>query len=214
VAEAVPSETQPTSLIHTDEYNAALGRFVSAFAGVEGMVFALLTDMVGVSYEVGQAVFSGVRIDAAMDHIRRLCHLRHPDLEKPALEEIAPAPVAECLPRIAPINKVRNSILHYGVLVDQQGLPYTVNVRAPLPGKPRVPEPVPLPMLDDMTADLRKIETTLLAHLLLGKLPDEMLEGAYGEALRSAWCYTPRPPNSPDRKGFGSPQGRKRRPPA
>jgi hypothetical protein len=207
------SETQTAPITRTPEYYAALGRFVSAFAGVEGMVFALLTEMAGVSYEVGQAVFSGVRAEVGVDHIKRLAHLQHPELNQPALEELMSPDVAACLPRIGPISKVRNSILHYGVLVGQQGLPYTVNVRAPIPGKPGIPEPVSLTMLDDMAADLKKIETTLLAHLITGKVPDQMMEDAYGEVLRSAWRYTPQPPKSPDRKNPGNPPGRKRQPP-
>jgi|SRR5258708_40107634 len=54
----------------TDAYHLALGRFVSAFSDIEASMQATLWHFAGVSTPTAQAVFSGTRIEGAMQFIK------------------------------------------------------------------------------------------------------------------------------------------------
>jgi hypothetical protein len=56
----------------TDAYHLALGRFVSAFSDIEASMQATLWHFAGVSTPTAQAVFSGTRIEGAMQFINRI----------------------------------------------------------------------------------------------------------------------------------------------
>lgn len=56
----------------TDAYNLALGRFISVFSQVETELQGYLWKFAGVPAPTAQAIFSGVRVDAAIQLINRI----------------------------------------------------------------------------------------------------------------------------------------------
>jgi hypothetical protein len=91
-------------------YLRVLGNFVEAFAQLEAMMFQSLRFYAGVETPTARALFSGTRVDAAMQNIRRIWEV-HP---------IAPgrkADMENLFQQIKLIADLRNKIIHYGTIV-------------------------------------------------------------------------------------------------
>jgi hypothetical protein len=91
----------------TDAYNLALGRFVSIFSMVECCLQTYLWHFAGISKPTAQAVFSGIRVDGAMQLINRIADAHN--WHDPAKERIK-----YVFSQLGMINRLRNDILHYG----------------------------------------------------------------------------------------------------
>ena len=55
------------------DYHRALGQFIEAFAGCEGIIFSVLTFYAGVSIPVAKALFARTRMDGAIEGPRLCC---------------------------------------------------------------------------------------------------------------------------------------------
>jgi lipopolysaccharide biosynthesis glycosyltransferase len=91
----------------TDAYHLALGRFVSAFSDIEASMQATLWHFAGVSTPTAQAVFSGTRIEGAMQFINRIADAQR--WKKSKRNQIQ-----HIFTQLGHLNKLRNEILHYG----------------------------------------------------------------------------------------------------
>jgi len=87
-------------------YWEALGLFVHAFAETECILGILLRKRAEVPEHVGNAIFSGARIDTAMSYIRRI------EEAKTNVRDIGSA-LSDAFIQLKIINDVRNDILHY-----------------------------------------------------------------------------------------------------
>ena len=88
-----------------DEYWYSLGRFVHAFAIAEDVVSNILWIESNTTARMSRALFSGTRMRAAIDLIKRIHEEQGRTLD-PLL--------ARAFPKLAEINTVRDKILHHG----------------------------------------------------------------------------------------------------
>lgn len=143
-------------------------------------------------------VFAGTRIDQGSKYIKQLAEATGAPPDKRAdLEDI--------LQQTGIITGVRNDILHYGATSVAEGRAVVSNA---LKAKGEPTEfPVSPTVLDNMTADLRKIAT----HLNYKHLGRPMPRGALGQGLiwrafESPWQYKhPSPPKTPPKKDEARP---------
>jgi hypothetical protein len=169
-------------------YWLALGRFVDAFSRVESLAMAVFWRLTGLDIPTARALFSGVRLDAAKDNIRRL-------LEVQQAPKMLRDEVSAVFAQLTAINAARNDLLHYGPQDDGQGGMLATN-RLVAHDQERAREGViSAEVLDTMSEDLAKIELHLLAHLWSGLVPSEDLETIQSEARRRAWRYKPAAPS-------------------
>lgn len=171
------------------KYYEALGKFVTEFAEVEGMLFATLVNMADISFDFGQAVFSGMRAKNAADAISKLRNIRQTNPERYSETGLMSEDVEECLRKIGAINNVRNGILHYGVSIDSGGKMIARTSHVPPANKQDRYLEVSIETLDNMTSDLRKIARTLLYYGMSTDDSRSAMLGFCEEAMRSAWRH-------------------------
>jgi hypothetical protein len=156
-------------------YYEALGRFVDMFANVESAMAFTLWHYAKTPRHIARAVFSGVRIDAAIDLINRLIAVTDvsADLQKD---------LNYVFPQLKIINKARNDIYHYGA----SG---TTRLKALTEDRVRT-FPVSSSILNDMSADLNKI----ILHLYTGHMGlHPLLPTARLAILQDPWRHKPQP---------------------
>jgi len=88
-------------------YMFALGNFISMFSALEAKLQAALWKFAGVTPPGAQAVFSGVRVNGAMQFINRLADAQNWD--KARKDELQ-----FMFAQLGIINRLRNDLLHYG----------------------------------------------------------------------------------------------------
>jgi len=160
-------------------YYEALGRFVDAFADVETAITLVLWHYAATPHEIARAVFSGVRVDAAIQFIRRLSNV----IEIPRWDELDGV-----LAQLATINSVRNDLLHYGAKGSADGTLTVTNWFRALTTDRVKSYPISPQILLDMTADLQKI----ILHLQTGHTGRHwLLPTAKMMILREPWRYKP-----------------------
>ena len=189
------------------DYFYLLGYFVSVFAIAEGKVARLLWALAGVEPPVAQAVFSGVRMDAAIGQITRI-------LDATEVTGAEREVLSASLRQLAAINRMRNDILHYGTHDD--GDEYVIDKFVTIHVAERASEiRISLDTLGRMTTDLLVIIGVLLKWWMATGHPS-------GRATHPAlalddvphtWLYTPPQPTSPPDKSQRSP-ARRQRPPS
>jgi hypothetical protein len=168
------------SIEEEDRYLLALGRFISAFSQAEGAVQLAFWELAGVSSPIAQAVFSGVRVDAASSFIARIAAAKRWKAERTDKFQCT-------LLHLSEINRLRNDILHYGTsrrLAKDEWL-VTNKTFAHIPKKVRNLRVSPA-LLDAATADLRIITMQII---LLGcgkrmRAPPSMLAWARSQPWR------------------------------
>jgi hypothetical protein len=171
------------SVVQEPGYFEALGRFVNEFAGVESALLFALKTYAKVSWPVARAIFSGTRVDTAMDFIKRICEAFDPGQER--REELD-----NVFKQLRTINEIRNSLLHYGSATLSDRGRITSNVRiAHVPTRIRE-HPVPLDIINAMTTDLQKISYHLTLQCLR---PDASFAERAAEIpeIAGAWRYKP-----------------------
>jgi len=174
------------------KYFTELGRFVTVFAGVEGMVFVHLAELVGLSLKEATAVTSGAKVDACMSFIKRVHEARSVDV---------PKQIDAAMQQLSLINKLRNDILHQGT---QSGFTVTNELRA-LP-KRVIAYTVSADLLIQATHDLVKIMFLMSGAIKNVSSPSPAEMGRIKSVLESPWLFKPPPPNDPKLRLF-SPDG-------
>ncbi len=165
-----------------EAYPLALGKFVQKFSEVEGFIQLMVRTLAGINNEVGIAVFSGVRPDAARDIIGRILTAR----KMPESSYLKRG-----FDRFGVITRARNDILHYGAKYDMLEAEWNVsNEGYALPGKERKllvgPE-----ILDSMREDLLIVLACFQYYIFdLGNMENEHLEMFKTLADRK-WHYNP-----------------------
>lgn len=99
--------SKPKSRYTRENYWRALGEFIDRFAIVEVAIHLLLQERTKTHLEIARAVYSGVRMQAAMGLLNRLSQvLPLPEDRQHDQEHI--------FAQLGIITRVRNLILHYG----------------------------------------------------------------------------------------------------
>jgi hypothetical protein len=94
------------SVVQEPAYFEALGRLVNEFAAVESALLFALKTYAKVSWPVARAIFSGARVETAMDFVKRICDACDPGEERrKELDDV--------FKQLRAINEMRNSLLHY-----------------------------------------------------------------------------------------------------
>lgn len=164
----------------SDEYHLALGRFVHAFSEIENAVQILLSHKAGVSNEKAKAIFSGVTIKTAVEHIQRLFEVDGQEV---------PTYLKGALSHLGVIISVRNDILHFGANLDVETLElYVTNERSSIPRK-ITKTLVSAKYLDDMRADLFGITSAILHVILADHGAGDNVLSVYLKDASSPWRY-------------------------
>lgn len=162
-------------------YWSALGIFVHAFSQTERMLSILLTKRASVSEYVSNAVFSGVRIDSAMDYIRRIAEA------KTHVRDIGKT-LEGAFVQLKVITKVRNDILHFGTMEDfDRGIVWVSNEGSALTPKHVRAYVMSVENLRQMTDDLLKIQFIILCELA------PTFAEQVPQTLARAWQYKSQP---------------------
>jgi hypothetical protein len=178
-----------------------LGNFVEAFANLEAMMFQSLRFYARLDIDTARALFSGTRVDGAMQYVRRIWEVR----------PIAPGrkvDMENVFGQIKLINDLRNKIIHYGTFVtSDKGRITSTIARALTPD--RVEEHRATKKdLAAMVDDIRLINTALMWDFV--PLPTGTVATLTQQTpiLLQPWRYKPEP-RAARRKAA---QGKKQRP--
>lgn len=167
----------------TNDYYAALGRFVDAFARVETTLLRVLWTFAQLKSPYAQAVLSGVRIEGAMGLINRIADAeswkpeRRQDWQK-------------IFTQIGIINKLRNDIFHHGTAWFGQVWVVSNRDVAHLPERVREIHITPK-ILDKATKDLWDIFVflTLLGGPAVGEIYGRKSPTLMRQLRRKPWRY-------------------------
>jgi len=184
------------------DYDAALGQFVSSFAHVETIMFYVLVYYSGVTHQTARAIFSGVRMDTAAGHLRRM-------MEQKRIRGRERAHLEKALTQLARISTVRNWILHHGVEHAATKRARTTNELRALNRLRARSYSVTAKDLEDMHEDLMEISHGLYL-LNTGPRVLKRQRGEVAEMLRAPWRYAPPPPKQRRRPQRGKPAKQQR----
>jgi hypothetical protein len=193
-----------------NRYTSELGLFIHEFARAEKLLQQLLRKCARVTDEVGWAVFSGARVDAARDFINRILEAEgntwRAERLKPSFDQLTA------------ISTIRNNILHWGVQkIDDFEPNFRVTNEHLTPGPRGKREYLISPDdLRSMSLDLVRISAYLTLEIHGGPVNQgawEMMREHVDGSLGASWQYKPpqqaAPPNrraSPaSRKSGGRP---------
>lgn len=181
-------------------YWAALGQFIHEFSGVERELLELARYLAGLQEPVAQAVLSSLRVDDAKNLINRILDARGETDLKERLQNP--------LDQLGAISTMRNSIVHWGAEVRDDGLIVSNNYFAPSPDRIRE-FPVSDVILLQMTADLHQIGLHLFMTIRRDEAtPDEIKQAE--RVLQPPWLYkSPQPLPRP--RGTGTRARRRER---
>jgi hypothetical protein len=171
------------SVVQEPAYFEALGRFVNEFAAVESALLFALKTYAKVSWPIARAIFSGARVETAIDFVKRICDASDPGQER--REELD-----DVFKQLRAISEIRNSLLHYGSATFSDRGRVTSNVRiAHVPTRIRE-YPVSVTIINGMAADLQKISYHLTLQCLR---PDASFAERAAEIpeIAGAWRYKP-----------------------
>jgi len=171
-------------------YYSALGRFMDEFASIEALMHSLLSHHANVDHKVAQAVFSGVKADVAMGHVRRLLEV-YPTDNADELRSL--------FDQLAIINGIRNLIVHYGAKPDELEELVTSNEYMALTADRVRKATVSPKALRRMTDDLLKIHAHLVMHLTPEAVSGDPLKWCQ-KMMRQPWRYIPPAPKPKDQQ--------------
>ena len=185
---------QPSNLAARRAYWQALGQFLDMFATVEATLFFALSHYAKTPPNTARAIFSGVRVDTATSFLRRIMEVENISLD-------LAADLKSALDQLHIINKVRNDLVHYGALSvsDNADVMIVTNALLALTKDRLHTTPVSVQILDDLVADLHKIQAHLVTRHV-GWGPNEsgfvdVVMPERGRLLSISWRYKS-PPQS------------------
>jgi hypothetical protein len=170
-------------------YYEALGRFVDMFSQIEMTARIVLRHYTKMTTAAANALLSGVRVDEIKNRFQRL-------YEAGIISEVDWNDAKPLFQHLGEINGRRNGILHYGAISVAEGLGRVTNANIAHTPQRIAEFPISPEILDDMTADLRKI----MLHLLTRHAGRPALRGVHPELdaiLRASWRYTQQPSPPP-----------------
>ncbi|HEY1506574.1 MAG TPA: hypothetical protein VGF92_19885 [Stellaceae bacterium] len=192
-------ESDITLDVASPKYLMALGKFIAEFAWVECYMNIVVWEFAELpSRAVGTALLPGMKIDAAMGHLKRLIRARK--LRGRHITELS-----EIIRHLTDINAMRNAVVHYGAL-RQRGRGFVATNKHLAMKEKAVTAKVGPKALDSMSRDLANIWLRL--RVIIGDWePDdteeqkrEILRHLRGRPLPASWRYKHAPINPPRRR--------------
>jgi hypothetical protein len=188
-------------------YMRAVGEFVARFSEVEKRLQITLWELAGVPPPIAQAVFSGIRVEGAMQFINRIADAQQWEApRKKTLQYL--------FSQLGKINRLRNDLLHYGStneIPDNLHWIITNKEFAHVPDrvfKIRITQEI----IDNATYDLSKITLHLILFTWHGDdKPDA--ETVLAPILQASWRYKPPSRDRALRKSRSRPRTPPREPP-
>lgn len=174
-------------------YWEALGKFVEKFSQIEWQVAMVFWHSCGISYEIASIVFSGTNLEAAKTNIMKILDIK-------PIYGLNHKETEEIFSQLTAIQSMRNRILHYGVLQDENGNPRFLSSRKDVFGVDRHMQPLASSsLIDDMTADLEKISAYFVIIQSENRLPAYIMESHFRPLIARPWQYN-RAPSSQNRR--------------
>jgi len=187
---AIPAIETEEGKNRVREYHEALGRFIDMFSRAEIAVQYVLRFYAKAPANRAQILFNGTRADAGMDLIKALAKA----------EEATPEEMAELtvfFAQLKAINRTRNGLLHWGAksVAEGEAFVFTGLEGVKVDAKGVRHFPISVAILNQMTADLRKI-SLLLAWAYMGrpKPRAQILHDGIERELKQPWLYKPPQP--------------------
>jgi hypothetical protein len=109
-------------------YLTAVGTLITIFSGLENTLFGTLGALTTAPTPMALALFSDVRIDQAMNMIRRVMRARQQMFGSTAREKRIERIVTYALDQISILNGIRNHIIHHGLWPGSIENPTTTNI--------------------------------------------------------------------------------------
>jgi hypothetical protein len=166
-------------------YYEALGRFIDMFSKIEMAAHIVLRHYAKMTTATANALLSGVRVDETKNRLQRL-------FDAGIMNEADWNDAEPIFQHLAVINGRRNNILHHGAISVAEGFGIVTNANIAHTQERGTKFPISPDILDNMTADLRKI----MIHLYTRHAGRPPLLGAHPEIdalLRASWRYTQQP---------------------
>jgi hypothetical protein len=175
------------------QYFHTFGLFIDHFAHLESYLAWFLRETAGIDKPTARAVFSGVRVETAVSHIRRIYEARETEID-PLL--------ASALTQVSVLNGLRNDLVHHPLTYsDPRGPLVSTKLVAHTPAKVRMTI-TSTRLLQAAILDLHQIGLTLLSVALAesgGQIQDDRVRRNVAKELRHAWRYRPQP-QEPNRR--------------
>jgi hypothetical protein len=168
-----------------DKYYIALGEFVHAYSDVELELQRSLWHAAKVKEPIAQAVFSGVRTEAAISNINRISEARK-------WSEPKKTKYKYLFDQLQIINKLRNDIVHRGASLQADGTWISSNEKYVHIPERITTTPVSAGILNNASADLFEIRYRL-AFLAHGRHWPVQMKEHFTDFLTHAWLYRPVP---------------------
>jgi hypothetical protein len=185
-------------LARRSAYHQALGQFLDMFSNIEAIMHLVLRYYAQTPEPIALAIFSGVRVDGAMNYVNRIIEVVPP---KPELQ----AELKYVFEQLSIINKVRNDLVHHGASYEFDARDVAIVTNAPLAlTEDRIRSiPISTQILSDLITDLQKIQTHLaIRHIEESKRlnPASLTYALMKDSLTDAWRYKPPQPKKQSKK--------------
>jgi hypothetical protein len=182
-------------------YYLALGCFTHRFAWVEEAVHTVLSHYAKLPPAAARALLSGVRVDETKNRLSRL----H---EVGLISDADWMDVEPMFQQLGIINNRRNEIFHHGASFIAEGAGVVTNATMALTEERITKFDISADIIDDMTADLKKI----FFHLYVRHMGQPQKHPKLEEILREPWRYKPQ--SVPPTKSHKSSRREGTKPPA
>lgn len=161
------------------KYYTALGKFIHIFSGVEFAVKFLLHVESNTTVNAAKAIFSGVRIDTGISHIKRIYKANQQELD-PLL--------SKAFDQLSEINGRRNDIVHFGASGNINEFKVTNSHLAITPEQVKS-FPISAEILDVMSLDLTAIWRILDLFSSKNTIPPDEFQFCYKSYLKQPFLY-------------------------
>ena len=98
------------------KYNEGVGKLITGFSGAEIILFSILGSLWNVPLPVARAIYSDLRIDAAINTAKRLLEARKQVFGANEFEKDIEKWLTYIFDQLGIINGIRNHIVHHGVV--------------------------------------------------------------------------------------------------
>lgn len=178
--------TRSIAIVVDPLYWSALGQFIEGYATTEAVMFQTLAFRSGVSTKMAQAVFSGVRTDAAIGYIKRI-------YEAHGVKNDEQEEMEYVFTQLKLITDLRNWLVHYGSFVTTDAGRIASNITRAMTPEKITELRASVEVLESATDDIHKINDHLMSLMMLRGALIDVRARDFPSLLR-AWQYIP-PPN-------------------
>jgi len=165
------------------EHWTALGKFIDRFTKAEIAVALTLWHYAKMKHDFARIAFGGTNLETACGMIKKLAAAS--ERSKETQEDLT-----FLLDHLGVIRGARNDILHYGAIDIAEGNASVTNAIKAITQDRIYYFPISAKILENMSADLRKIIVRLTIDHMGRRRPSERtIETMFSETMRNTWRY-------------------------